>query len=397
MEIVCPNCKKPIDLDTLASEKIKCPHCGEPIDYQTSDSESYFDMQKQGLSFLNKQQFDKLLDLSKAMLKIWKNDFYSYLFYVCSLANINLLDDLIYPEYKLSEEEIQDDLKARLYHLARIKYSKSSQVVYSKISSYYPDLAIQDGWRRAITSYDRKYDVIEAYNNKLNEIDKNLNKLNDLAINKKEKQIVDKIFKWKTYLAKAKDELKRYDEYASNLVNKDFNNTPKVGNSTFANLYILLFVFSVVLFFYTLSNLIYGHFVGFSNIFAQTSSIINAVYSLAMVVFFTVKLNLFSKGRHPLLGAGLYVFYIVISLLGIFACFANFNNSSNLIMVYFIIILISLVYVITTSIIKFKKYYSFSLRKSNTYLSNIKALAKNNFKVNNEFVFKDIRKAKSDV
>ena len=396
MVITCPYCKQSIEIDETLNVN-KCSFCGAIIESKFfEEDESYHDMYSQAVSFLEKKQFDLLLDLTNAMLKRWPFNFYSNLFYLCAKTQLDLTKPLPYITYKLSSEEMEEDLKARIYYFARIKYQKSSQTIYNAISSYYPDVADKNsdtGWSKTKTSFDCKLENINMYLTKLNLVAQNISNLKTYAKKDSQISIIEKIYKWGDYLLKAKKELLRYDDYASTLVKNDFDNTPNPGHLPYASLYMGLFIFSLILLLVTLVEIVIGFSLGnFYNLFSQIGSIFISAYMITMVIYFTIKLKLFSLGRHPIIGCTLYGFTIALSIVGITSCFINNTSMNNLIITYFFLTLIALIYSSTTAIIKWNKYRSRKNKKSSTYIGNLQALERNNFIIDFDFKFEDIKK-----
>lgn len=396
MNIICPFCKQIISIENN-NQILKCPFCNKEIQSSFfNEDESFYDMLNQGKTFLEKEQFDKLFNLSQAMINRWPTNFYSNLYHLCAKTKLDLTKPLAYPSYKLTQIEMQEDIKARLYHFARIKYAKASQSVYDGISSYYPDIPSTvepSGWSKAKTSFDCRLENIELCLQKVNIIAQHLNDLKKYANDEKENEIIKRIFEWGDYLLKAKKELLRFDDYANSLVKNDFNNTPDPGNSLFAGLYLILFFLSLVLMSITIAEIIIGFVIGdFNQLFSQIGSIFISAYQIAMVVYFTIKLKLFSQGRHPVFASCLYILSIALSCFGITTSFIDIESLNPWVISYFFITLCLLVYTTILACVKWNKYRNKKTRKVNTYIGNYQQLLKNNFAVSFQFEFNEIKK-----
>jgi hypothetical protein len=184
------------------------------FDINHLDNFTLVDLIQLGFILLNEKRSDDLKLLSEHLFLKYPKCFWSYCFKAMSETGLDLTKPIGNLSYQLNDDDIQDDLKSRIYHYARIKYSKCPKDKYEAISKFYPDI-YEGGVYKAKTNYENKLEVILDLKSKYDLIsDKYVSEMELHSISEKEVAIVHNFKLWGKYLEFALSSLNKYNEKA---------------------------------------------------------------------------------------------------------------------------------------------------------------------------------------
>lgn len=401
--IKCPSCGH---LAYLKSDRKYgyCSMCGTRIfldnDFTLSSISlsndnllSVDDYIEKGKEYIKINNYLRLKELAIGMRSKWDDNFYTYLFLAISETGINLIDGLPFNVHMLDKDEIEDDIKARIYHLARRKYAHTTESVFNTLSSFYKDVPSSENktaWKKAYTSYEDRLNQISKYDRCISVIEsKYLQKLEKFAKNDEEYTILSNYCRWVNHINKGKEELDKYNNIASEYVLEDYRNTPTPGNKTIFSIYLSMFVFSTLLFFSSLTAIIGGFIFGFNNLLCLICFFLSASFILVSALYFIVSKKLFSGGS-ALLGTLISIFVVVVISLGASGTFIP-TPSSILNIFFFITTLTISTLLSVVSFILWYKNRPISTNKNNTYIGNLNGLLSNNFHTDFSYKFGSIK------
>lgn len=394
VKIVCPNCKETTQLDN-DREYGYCSFCGAKIELNESNIsktsiKTLEEYKEEGLNLINSSNFTSLKELAITMVGKWPMNFWSYCFLAIADSEINLIGEMPYNAQRLTKEEVNDDIKSRIYFAARKKYVSSTLGVFNSLSKYYPDVPASDGsdrWQKCPTGYERHQALLSKYMNAIELIrSKYLQKMKNFAQNDDEYQIISNFKKWESNVLEGKKDLDNYNKTAQNFVNEDYKNTPKPGNKILFSIFLSLFSFSTALFVVSVLGLIYGCLFGFLSEFTKVFFVISSCFMVGMTTYFILSKKLFysKKVISSVILVLLVVMVIALGANGVF--FARADNG-YVIFFYIMSILLSLISG-TTSFIIFVKNRIRKTTINKTYIGDLTSLAKNNFDVHFTYEFK---------
>ena len=393
-KITCPNCGKILTVNPKSKYK-KCPICGadlfeKPINLPPlvvrHDIYNLEDFLTDGFQFLYFKAYDKLFDLSLLMLKIHPDNFYSYLFNLIGKTEIDfifLLKDL---NMKLEPEEMDEDLRSRYYYYARKKYNKSPQKVFSRISSYYPDLPgdKRGKWEKARTKYDEYFETTKRYMkiSDMIHIDY-MENFNRTAKNEDEMNILKNIQIWLDQVSHAYLDLYRYDQKADEMVKQDFTATPFPGNKPKFSAYLMVYILSLLTLILGVSDIIVsiinGGAIGGLHGYLLTT-IFNTLLISALILWF-INGSMFEN--HPLLA----VVLVILSILLVASGFLTVNVRARINFYSIFYIVLSLV-MLLISIFKGIQYMPRPGLKTGTVIGDLQKLSNNSFEIKFDFDWK---------
>ena len=381
---ICPKCGQALTIDESLKVKV-CPVCGAKLDDKNDDEEkgiespslSYDEYINKGLDALKNNDITLISSFIEPMKEQYGSFFFTALFALIIETKIDFIYHLPEIYESLSEEEVDEDMRSRYYHLARRKYFKVPQKTYNKIAGKYADIPGESRgkWNRSITSYTKKEAEIKKYS-KIAELirDKYLSSLEEKMYSQLDKDIVFNIKIWLDKVSHASIDFYSYNLKADEVVKKDYNDTPNPGNKTKFFSYLLVYLVSLAgLIFNTVEMIIEGvsgsAFHGpLAYIFAAISTTIY-VFAVAIAIASGRLLS-----RFPLFAVSLIILSALICTGGIvtadLAGSVWFNITS---------IVISLTSVIITT---YKMVYYYPHRQNtNTIIGNFQALVDDSFVV----------------
>ena len=379
--IICPFCNKEINTESL--KEVKCPECHNDLSFLLNEDDSLSSFIRYGNELRKNMDYKIFKTIADLMMVKFPDCFYSYCF-----ASIGLLEfDFINQEpsyfYALNKNEVEDDIKSRLYHLSRIKYVSIPDYSFDLLSSHYPDIAGEKRgvWLKSKTAYEEKRKEVTKINYYINSFcNEYLKRMKELAKCEVEEQIVINFTKFIEFINFTTLELDRYEEDADAFAQSDFNRTPKPGNKPKFIMYLSLFIMCVLLFAISTFNNVFALVNGLENpnpnnsTVTLISSILTTVLIMVMSIFISIKGKLFSKSK-ILFGISLITFAFILSFAGIYS-----SSTSNLfaeVWYSFVGLFISIAVGIFSMIRLIK------VRPKNTYvgtyIGNFDALIKNNF------------------
>ena len=393
-KVTCPNCGKLLTVDPKSIYS-KCPLCGAPIfDVPVDlpplvvryDIRSLDEFLKDGFEFLYFRAYDKLFELSTLMLKLHPDNFYSYLFNLIGKTEIDFIFLIKDINVKLTDEEIEEDMRSRYYFYARKKYSKSPQNIFSKISGHYPDLPgdKRGKWEKARTKYDEYHETIKKYFKVSDMIHSEyMTHFNRTAKNEDELNILKNIQIWLDQVSHAHLDLQRYNQEADEVVKQDYIATPYPGNKPKFTAYLTIYILALITLILGVTDIVISIVNGstLAGVYGYLSvSIYNALLISAAVVWI-VNGSLFQD--RPLLGVGAIVGSVILTASGFIT--ANVKVRISWFSIFATVMAIAL---IAISIIKGMQYLPRSSRKCTTIIGDLPKLIDNSFEVNFSFEWK---------
>lgn len=348
------------------------------------------DIIERGKKLVLEGDFFNLSNLAKEMFESKTSDFYSSYFYIVSLLKFDFVNNDKLPRYILNKNEIEDDIKSRIYHAARNKYYSISDTSFENLSQYYPDVAgnKRNTWHKARTKYDDNKDQINCmFKTIKNECDPYIIKMKETAEGEEENLIINKLTFFINYISFAQFELNRYNTDANTFVKNDYDKTPNPGNKPKFIMFLTLIILSFFLFSISMSLILFISIKGYY-IFNESleirivATILTSFFLIVMSLYFIIKSDLFSM-RKPIIPTAISLLTFLLVLSGILTLFSN----ELFLEIWYsivgaIISLISFVYCLVM-MIKNKPSNTYNC---GTYIGNYKALINNSFKV--DFPFK---------
>ncbi len=379
--IICPFCNKEIHIES--QNKLKCPECHNDLSFLLENDDTLSSFIKYGHQLRKDKEYKNLKTIADLMMVKYPSCFYSYCFASIGLLEFDFISEMPSYFYILNKNEIEDDIKSRLYHLSRVKYISIPDYSFDLLSSHYPDIAGEKRgvWLKSKTAYEEKRKEVNQINSYIDSFcGEYFKRMEQFAKDDDEKQIVINFNKYLEFIHFATSELDRYEEDANAFAQSDFNRTPKPGNKPKFFIYLSLFIMCVLLFVISTFNNVFALVNGLENPNINNSpvtlisSILTTVLIVVMTIFISVKGKLFSKSK-ILLGISFIAFTFVLSFAGIYS-----SSTSNLfaeVWYSFVGLAISIAVGILSMIrlIKLKPNNTYV----GTYIGNFDALIKNNF------------------
>lgn len=403
--INCPHCGKPCNVD-LSTSFHTCPFCGKPLFGEgvveipqayinaiaalEKNKSTLTDYVKLGFLYRAAKDFNKMFDLGTEMKELFPHNFWTYCFLAIGETHFDLLAKLPEFDYKLTRNEINEDMKSRIYHYARNKYATVTSLLYSEIADKYPDTPgeTRGKWHKCKTQYENKLNKIIIYkNNNMTIKNLYLRNMEIHATNEKEMSIVHNFKVWCDKVDFTFNELKRFERNSENFVKRDYEKTPNPGNKPifFANL--LLFGGSVLLFLVSVFEIIsiYVESINMPKPAIVGVSIASSVLFLTISLFYIFKKNLLFNKKNPVLTAILCLIVGFIVTFGIISSFQPLEVLGWYQIFTLIIAMLSGV----ISFIKLLQNRPKNTYACGTYIGNFRALANDSFEINFSFNWKN--------
>ena len=379
--IICPFCNKEINVESV--KEIKCPDCHNDLSFLLDEDDLLTSFIQYGNKLRKNKDFKNQKIIADLMMVKFPLCFYSYCFASIGLLEFDFIIEKPSYFYTLDKNQIEDDIKSRLYHLSRIKYVSIPDYSFDLLSSHYPDIAGEKRgvWLKSRTAFEEKRKEVSKINYYIDSFcSEYLKKMKDLVTDGVEEQIVINFNKYIEFINFATEELDRYEKDANDFAQSDFDRTPKPGNKPKFVMYLSLFIMCVLLFAISTFNNVFALVNGLDNPNQNSanviliSSILTTILILIMTIFISIKGKLFSK-KKIILGVSLITFAFILSFAGIYS-----SSTSNL----FTEVWYSFVgLIISIAVGIFSVFRLIKLRPKNTYvgtyIGNFDALIKNNF------------------
>lgn len=390
LKVVCPKCGSLVVLNNNSKDN-KCSVCGAQLfSYQKilPSIDDYYEYKEKelvalGFKYVKEARYTRLGQLTTVLLKMNPNNFWGHAFKIITELQFDLLTPEKLPQYKLNENDINIDMKARLYHAAREKYKKAGEKVLSGINNYYPDEHIDKKTSiKMKTNYDINASRIKELSNNTANISKNLKFLSSLAKTEEEKAFIENYKTYNNYLVFANVQLFEYDNKANNFIKEDYANTPKPGNVKRFFLYMLLVLLSL----FTLSlssvhvGLLIGGYTELMPTFDAIASIAVAAIILSMAIILTARVPRRAAKKHRFFITLNLVAVIAFCIVGIATVFSS-TDTARIGDWFFIFGLAAGVLVFVYSVVKAIQYLPRDVSKNDTYIGDYKALSQNNISV----------------
>lgn len=344
------------------------------------DNMSLVEIIQCGFIMLEEKDLNSLKLLSKHLIDKHSKCFWGYCFMSISETGINLTKPIQSVSYQLNNNDIQEDIKARIYYHARIKYFKAPTNKYEAICAFYPDVPGEkrNEWHRANTPYDKKLQRVLSLKKKYDFISTNyLHQMEIYSTSEKEVAIVHNFKLWGEYIEHALSGLNDYDKKAEAFVKEDFKKTPNPGNQKGFVVYTIFFALSLLLTLFSATRTIFSFSLPLERWADMIFSISSSVSLLGVSAMFISRSKLFNK-IHPILVSSLILLVVIVAVLNIVSTFTT--NELDIYVSSFIG-LIGLIGGFFTAK-KMRYYFPRNTYKCGSYIGNYKALCSNNFKVN---------------
>ena len=403
----------------MSIKRIKCPSCGHmcnfksdrqfgycsfcgtrifldnPINitpnrdmFEPSSLEEYL---LKGKELVKNNNHAKLKELAISMVGKYSDSFYPYCFLAISETGIDIINGLPFNTHTMSKYEVNDDMKSRIYHLARHKYVSSTQNVFNDLSKYYPDIPSsmnKSSWEKAPTAYEERLLTLSKYKQAINIInDKYLQNMRKNAKNDEEYSIIEGYLLWCKNVEEGIKDLEKYNSKANEFVMRDFEMTPRPGNPLLFTLYLSMFILSSILFILSSGSLILGFIFGLSSSITKICFFVCSLFIVSILVYFIMKNKLLSSGR--IISALLLIIAaIVVITLGATGVFRAQPNN-GLVIFFFITSIVVSTLVCVISCFLFNHNKPVDTYKNKTYIGNLSALLTNNFNVDFNYKFEN--------
>lgn len=403
--INCPHCGRICNVD-LSTSVHTCLYCGKPlfgeeiikdipsaylnaINALEANKTDVVDYIKLGFLYRTIKDYKSIYNLGLEMKGCFPYNFWTYLFLAIGETHFDLLSTLPEIDYKLTKEEINEDMKSRIYHYARNKYSTVTSMMYNEIADKYPDTPgeTRGKWHKCKTQFENKLNKLLIFK-KNNSIIKNLylRNMEMYASNEKEMAIVHNFNVWSNRVDFAFDEIKRYERNSENFVIRDYEKTPDPGNKPNFFMNISLFIGSLIVFLLSIFEIIsiYVQAINMPKPVIITLSILSSILLLIISIFFIFKKNLLFNKKNPVITFGLCM------LVGFIVVFGIISSFQPLAFGWYQIF--NLIISILGGVFSLYKAYKNQPRNTyinDTYIGNFKALANNSFQINFSFNWKN--------
>ncbi len=392
IKTTCPKCGQScvVDLDGIYQT---CPVCGTslviPFEGELPPLEvpetltSLEDSLRIGFRFLYFRQYDLLGELAEKMKPIYSYSYWTWMFLLISDVKIDVIFLLPNVEYELSEEEINEDMKARYYHAARKKYSHIPQTKFNKIAGLYSDLPgeTRGKWKKARTKYEEKLEVITSYCEIASKIRTvYLHELETRAKTDDQTQIIKNIKVWLDEVNHASIDLYAYDKAANDVVNEDYKKTPYPGNRPKFIIYITFYVMSLTVFIFTMANIIISLVNGHSDT-TYTGYIMAGIGTLLFAIalgYYLISAKMFK--RRPILSVVGVIASVVVCASGMLSATADVVVNW-----YFIVLAAFSLLCLGFATQRGIKYSPHKTNKNGTVIGDFDALANNSIEFDFQF------------
>lgn len=283
----------------------------------------------------------------------------------------------------LNTNDMNIDVKARLYHAAREKYKNTGDKLLNKIKDFYPDEhPNKKTTKKMRTNYDINLDNVEYLYGRIGNFNKKYKFMSSLAKEEEEIKFVNNYKAYFDYLCFAKSQLDSYNLKANEFIQSDFDRTPKPGNKRLFIIYIFLGVLSL----FTLSlssahiGLLLSGFSEYMSLFDAFASIGVAIIVLVMVILIIVKTPRLKNREHKTRITLVILTTIALDTAGIATIFSS-TDSNRIGEWFFIFGLVSGISVFVYSVVSTLKNMPKKLNVNNTFIGDYKRLANNNLDI----------------
>lgn len=346
------------------------------------------DVLQEGFIDLENKDLTSLEVVADYILENYTKCFWGYCFKAIVETGIDISKPIDNLSYQLKNKDIQEDIKARLYFNARIKYVKAPASKYEAICGFYPDIPGErrNEWYRSKTAYDSKLNQMLVLQEKYKLIEsKYLDQLRIYSVSEKEVAIVHNIELWGKYISHAIKSLQDYNDKAENFVKQDFKKTPNPGNKKGFIVYTIFLLLSILLALSGTTRSVLALILQNQNNFAfnLTFSIISSVLLILVSAMFIMRSKIFSK-LNPIFASFLILLEVIVASLNIVSVFTR--NELD-VFVSFFISAVGIIGIIG-SLYKTRYYFPRNTYKCGSYIGNYKALCTNKFKVDFNYEWK---------
>ena len=335
---------------------------------------------QEGFLLLKKRDFSSLNLIAKEIIESYPKCFWGYTFKLISETEIDITKPIQNLSCHLNDSDIQEDVKARLYYKARMKYFKTSTKKYEAICSFYPDIPGEKRgeWLRSKTIYDQKVENLTILKEKYQYIKTNyLHDLEIYSISEQEVAIVHNLKIWGECIDFALESLEKYNQEVESFVRNDFKKTPNPGNKNSFIVYLIFICLSALLIASSvLRNIFFEYVEGYTHQHDLIITITSTTLLSVIFGMFIIRSKIFWK-LHPVFVSFMILMAVIVGALNIVSTFTQ--NLLDMFLTFFMlgVGLIGLV----VSIFKARYYLPRNTYRCGSYIGNYKALVANNFKV----------------
>ena len=396
VKLVCPKCSNVYAIDPERKVQ-RCPICGAPLfegeevdipDLTApSDIDSLEVALSHGFRLLYFRSYDHLFDFAKLMRGTYPDEYWTYMFELIGKTGIDFIFLIPKVDYQLSKEEIEEDMRSRVYHYARKKYSKSPQLTFNKIAGYYPDLPGNNRkkWKKARTKYEEKNEMVEHYSEVAAMIrSEYLYKLDELAKTEDQKHINHNLKVWLDQVAHAKIDLYRYNQSAETYVRDDYDKTPNPGNKPLFTGFLIFYSIALITFILSIIQIV------LTIVNSDLASNRVLLYTAASIYTFLILLSgiLLIAGlgyirQHPVMSVIAITVLTLICGSGIAT--AGFNVRINWFAIFAALIALVALFFTSIKLVKYLPHKS----AVGTIIGDFPKLADNSFELSFVFAFKN--------
>jgi len=388
IEITCSACGTNNQINNAT--KGLCSKCGASLFSNTN----FLDLIIKGNELLKDEDFKQLRIVAVSLIKINKNAFIGYAFLACSDLKIDLFKSSTLEPIIINKNDIELDMKSRLYYEARKLYKDSDKRYVDALNKFYKSEIdySKNKERRMVTNFDKQISKIEMLEAQVNEHGTLLKKkLVELAESKDEQIILQNYFNYCENLAYSTKELHLYDKAANNYIYSDLNKTSSPGNKKKFYIYITTLSLDVIAILLSMVTIIFGY-VSLTNnlkIFSLFAPVFTSVVILITMGILLKRVDILNYKKRVVAKWFISLIVLCFCAAGISTTYFSFVKESGFFAIWFYIISlpICISMAVYSGIIIYRSKPK-NNKLTSTLLGDIKKLSLNNFEVNFPFEFK---------
>lgn len=395
VKVVCPSCGSLVNIDP--NEKIKkCSDCGAQLlsfkkqfldegDYETLSRKELIN---EGFSLSKRKSFSRLFILSDYLKNKYGDNFWSLAFRIVGELEFDIITPQKNIDYKLTDAEINLDMKTRIYHEARQKYATSPSK-YNALKDYYPDdIVNKKSSQKMRTAFEINQETIKHLAGNVNNVSRNTKELNYLAHTEEERKFIENYNAYVEYIVFVNDSLNGYDKAAEAFVKEDSKKTPRPGDIALFLWHALISILSC--FVLGISTFRFAIFIA-GNSYSMTTldgicAILISILMFLIAILTFMKMPKFSYNKHRLIMFMVFVALMSTTSAGVSTVFVSVN-SVRIGDWFFILGIAAGLIMFVYSIINATYFFPRNTNRRHTYIGNYKALLANEFDIGFSYQF----------
>lgn len=353
--------------------------------------DNYFN---EALSLLKEEEFRMLEKIGREMIAAYPDDFYSYAFFAMGNIGFDLIAGKEVPNYYINHNDIELDMKGRVYFWARKKYALASNRILGPLCDYYPnDVDFQTRRpRRMRSNYDKKiHELLIIYNRGRDKKTYLTKKMKELAKDDNEKKILNNYILYWDNIDESYKEMGRYHVEAKEFVKNDFDRTPSPGNLKGFILSLLMLIFSSTSVVMSVIEIIFMIQSGFKVLssFGSATALVVAISMLIITIMFVVSSPVLNRGAHNVAKGIIICSVVGIAASGISTCYVSLVRQTSCLggIWFFVLGILFGLLLGVYSLIFLLKYFPHNTLKNKTIIGDYKSLMRNKFSVDFPFEF----------